>query len=101
MVTESAFIRVLCTCVQGMYWCMVRIFLGLQPWEIPLIHPHKCGLFVNGSRCHGNMRLNDDSKSQRSISIALRVIISPVDVCGGQSAREVYNDIITAILYLL
>ena len=38
--------------------------------------------------CHGNVRLNDDSTSQRSIPIALRVIINPVDGRGGQSARD-------------
>ena len=53
-----------CMCYASMYICMYR------------------------SRCHGNVRLNDDSKSERSIPIALRVIINPVDVRGGQSARD-------------
>ena len=39
---------------------------------------------------HGNMHLNDDSKSQRSIPIALCVIQNPVDVRCRQSVREVY-----------
>ena len=44
--------------------------------------------FINyRSRCHGNGHLSDDSKYLRSIPIALRVILNPVDVCGGQSAR--------------
>ena len=43
---------------------------------------------IHRSHCHGNVRLNNDSKSQRSIPIALCVIINPVDVRGGQSARD-------------
>ena len=43
---------------------------------------------MNRSCCHGNVRLKDDSKLQRSIPIASRVIINPVDVRGGQSARD-------------
>ena len=84
-------------------------------------------LIQHRSCCHGNMHLNDDSKSQRSIPIASRVIINPIDVRGrqgahddkshtstyvagrvhvtinpihvrcGQNAREVYNYVITAI----
>ena len=59
------------------------------------------GLHKYRSRCHGNVRLKDDSKSQRSIPIALHMIINSIHVHCGQSAREVYNDVITAILYLL
>ena len=40
------------------------------------------------SRCHGNVRINDDSKSHRIIPIAWRVTINPIYVRGGQSARD-------------
>ena len=40
------------------------------------------------SRCHGNVRINDDSKSHRIIPIAWRVLINPIYVRGGQSARD-------------
>ena len=45
-------------------------------------------IYMYRSRCHGNVHLNNDSKLQRSIPIALRAIINPVDVRGGQSARD-------------
>ena len=38
--------------------------------------------------CHGNGHLNDDSKSQRSIPIALRMILIPIHVRGGQSVCD-------------
>ena len=40
------------------------------------------------SRCHGNVRINDDSKSHRIIPIAWRVTINPIYIRGGQSARD-------------
>ena len=35
------------------------------------------GIYIK-TCCQGNMHLNDDSKSLRSISIALRVILNPI-----------------------
>ena len=40
------------------------------------------------SHCHGNVCLNDDSKSQRRTLMAWLVILNRVDVRGGQSARD-------------
>ena len=57
-------------------WCVLM-------WEC-------CSITLYGSHCHGNMHLNNDSKSQRSIPIALCVIQNPVDVRCRQSVREVY-----------
>ena len=59
---------------------LISVFIRPLPWQRDLL--------CTRSRCHGNVRLNDDSKSQRSIPIASRVIIYPVDVRGGQSARD-------------
>ena len=44
-------------------------------------------IYIYISRCHGNVRINDDSKSHRIIPIAWRVTINPIYVRGGQSAR--------------
>ena len=48
----------------------------------------KSVLFSITSRCHGNGCLNNDSKSLRSIPIASRMILNPVDVRGRQSAHD-------------
>ena len=40
------------------------------------------------SHCHGNVHLNDDSKSQRRTLNAWHMILNLVDVCGGQTARD-------------
>ena len=45
-------------------------------------------LSENRSHCHGNGCLNDDSKSHRSIPIALHMILNPADMCGGQSVHD-------------
>ena len=44
--------------------------------------------YEHRSCCHGNVHLNDDSKSQRNIPIASCVILNSVDVCGRQSAHD-------------
>ena len=46
------------------------------------------------SRCHGNVRLNGDSKSRRSLAREH----DPVDVRGGQSARDDIIDVIKPAL---
>ena len=45
-------------------------------------------IYIYRSRCHGNVRINDDSKSHRIIPLAWRVMINPIYVRGGQSARD-------------
>ena len=47
----------------------------------------KC-VFVYRSRCHGNVHLNDDSHSQRSILIALHVILNTIDIRCTQNACD-------------
>ena len=52
------------------------------------------------SHCHGNVYIyiNDDSKSHRSIPIAWRMILNPVDVCCGQSVSDnIIGIIITSV----
>ena len=58
-------------------------------YSVAVHHMYVCS-YVQAHRscCHGNVRLNDDSKSQRSIPIASRVIINPVDVRSGKSAHD-------------
>ena len=59
-------------------------------------------LYIYISRCHGNVRLNDDSKSHRIIPIAWRVTINPIYVRCGQCVRDDINDIIhTQLLYII
>ena len=49
--------------------------------------------------CHGNVHVNDYSKSHRSIPIAWRVILSPIHVCCRQSVcDDIIDVIITSIL---
>ena len=45
-------------------------------------------IYIYRSRCHGNVHINDDSKSHRIILIAWRVTINSIYVRGGQSARD-------------
>ena len=56
-------------------WLHVRIYIYIYN-------------YMYRSRCHGNVRINDDSKSHRIIPIAWRVTINPIYVRGGQSARD-------------
>ena len=53
-------------------------------------------IYICRSHCHGNVSPNDDSKSQKSIPIALHVILNPIHVQCGQSTCEVHMT-----LYLL
>ena len=69
---------------------------------------YKC----NRSRCHGNVRLNDDSMSHRSLArdsksrrrtyVAGRVhvTINPIHVRGRQSARDDIIDVIKPVLQM-
>ena len=56
----------------GQWWCDVMI--------VKWIYYRSC--------CHGNRHLNNDSKSQRSISIASRMILNLIGIHGRQSAHD-------------
>ena len=73
----------------NLYLCSAILSLYAQPSVSCIVKNSMSeGVTRNRSHCHGNLRLNVDSKSQRSIPIASRVIINPVNVRGGQSARD-------------
>ena len=52
------------------------------------VHKFEQLLCNNRSRCHGNVHINDDSKSHRIIPIAWCVTINPIYVRGGHSVRD-------------
>ena len=80
----------MCTLIHvHMHTCRENHLLHLRSNYCLIIKSLASPLFKTGhrSRCHGNVCLND-FKSERSIPIALHVIINPIDVRGGQSARD-------------
>ena len=56
---------------------------GENEGELEIAFSGRCEL-SNGSCCHGSVCLNDDSTTWRSIPLALRVILNPIDVHGRQ-----------------